>query len=77
LGTRQTVSNPAYLASGSIIALSMIPASPPIDPDAWLRATRDLPRREAELIAAQVDSVVPAGEGCDVLVATGVLPAGV
>ncbi|WP_372448775.1 glycosyltransferase [Streptomyces musisoli] len=34
-----------------------------------------LPRRAAELIAGQLDAVPPAAEGCDVLVATGVLPA--
>lgn len=35
----------------------------------------DLPRRAAELIADQVDVVTAAAEGCDVLVATGVIPA--
>ncbi|GGR90818.1 glycosyl transferase [Streptomyces aureoverticillatus] len=34
-----------------------------------------LPRRAAELIAGQFDAVPPAAEGCDVVVATGVLPA--
>ncbi|MEU6491878.1 glycosyltransferase [Streptomyces sp. NPDC046984] len=34
-----------------------------------------LPRRAAELIAGQLDAVVPAAEGCDVVVATGVMPA--
>ncbi|MFJ4582542.1 glycosyltransferase [Streptomyces echinatus] len=34
-----------------------------------------LPRRAAELIAGQLDGVTAAAEGCDVLVATGVLPA--
>ncbi|WP_251091780.1 glycosyltransferase [Streptomyces sp. Caat 7-52] len=34
-----------------------------------------LPRRAAELIAGQLDAVPAAAEGCDVLVATGVLPA--
>ena len=37
----------------------------------------DLPRRAAELIAAQFDTVAAAAEGCDALVATGVTPAGV
>jgi vancomycin aglycone glucosyltransferase len=37
----------------------------------------DLPRRAAELVAAQFDTVVAAAEGCDALVATGVMPAGV
>ncbi|MFI6059492.1 glycosyltransferase [Streptomyces sp. NPDC051286] len=34
-----------------------------------------LPRRAAELIASQFDAVTAAAEGCDVLVATGALPA--
>src|SRR5215210_3528580 len=37
----------------------------------------DLPRRAAELVAAQFDNVAVAAEGCDALVATGVMPAGV
>ncbi|WP_433436879.1 glycosyltransferase [Nonomuraea sp. CA-141351] len=35
----------------------------------------DLPRRAAELIASQFDAVTAAAEGCDVLVATGMMPA--
>ncbi|KUJ66805.1 glycosyl transferase [Streptomyces albus subsp. albus] len=34
-----------------------------------------LPQRAAELIAAQFDAVTAAAEGCDVMVATGMLPA--
>ncbi|MBB5152556.1 glycosyltransferase [Saccharopolyspora phatthalungensis] len=34
-----------------------------------------LPRRAAELIASQFDAVTAAAEGCDALVATGVMPA--
>ncbi|MCC5575835.1 glycosyltransferase family 1 protein [Microtetraspora sp. AC03309] len=34
-----------------------------------------LPQRAAELIAGQFDSVIAAAEGCDVLVATGLMPA--
>ena len=37
----------------------------------------DLPRRAAELVAAQFDTVAAVAEGCDALVATGVMPAGV
>jgi len=37
----------------------------------------DLPRRAAELVAAQFDTVPAAAEGCDALVASGVMPAGV
>jgi vancomycin aglycone glucosyltransferase len=35
----------------------------------------DLPRRAAELIASQFDAVTAAAGGCDVLVATGMMPA--
>ncbi|MGW7087392.1 glycosyltransferase [Streptomyces sp. NPDC054871] len=34
-----------------------------------------LPQRAAELIASQFEAVLPAAEGCDVLVATGMMPA--
>jgi vancomycin aglycone glucosyltransferase len=37
----------------------------------------DVPRRAAELVAAQFDNVAAAAEGRDALVATGVAPAGV
>jgi hypothetical protein len=36
-----------------------------------------LPRPASEFVAAQVDTVVAAAEGCDSLVATAVIPAGV
>jgi len=36
-----------------------------------------LPRRTAEMVAAQFDTVAAAAEECDALVATGVVPAGV
>jgi vancomycin aglycone glucosyltransferase len=36
----------------------------------------DVPRRAAELVAAQFDTVAAAAEGCDALVATGLMPAG-
>ncbi|MFI7536786.1 glycosyltransferase [Streptosporangium sp. NPDC049376] len=35
----------------------------------------DLPRRAAEVIAGQFEALVPAAEGCDALVATGMMPA--
>ena len=35
----------------------------------------DVPRRAAELIAAQFDTVAAAAEGCDALVASGLMPA--
>jgi glutathione S-transferase len=37
----------------------------------------DLPRRAAELVAAQFDTVAAAAEGCDALAAGGTMPAGV
>jgi vancomycin aglycone glucosyltransferase len=37
----------------------------------------DLPRHVAELVAAQFDTVAAVAKGCDALVATGVMPAGV
>ena len=37
----------------------------------------DLPRRAAELVAAQFDTVAAAAEGCDAPVVTGAMPAGV
>jgi vancomycin aglycone glucosyltransferase len=36
----------------------------------------DAPRVAAELVAAQFDTVAPAAEGCDALVASGLMPAG-
>ena len=38
-------------------------------------STADLPRRAAELIAAQFDKLAAAAEGCDALVGTGLMPA--
>ena len=40
----------------------------------WTAA--DAPRVAAELVAAQFDTVAAAAEGCDALVATGLMPAG-
>ena len=37
----------------------------------------DLPRRAAELVAAQFDTVAAAAEGCDALAAGGMMPDGV
>ena len=39
------------------------------------RPAADLPRRAAEMIAAQFNTVAAAAEGCDALVATGMFPA--
>ena len=43
--------------------------------DAGVRAA-GLPRRAAELVAAQFDTVAAAAEGCDALMAPGFMPAG-
>lgn len=40
-------------------------------------AFTDLPRRAAELVAAQFYTVVAVAEGCDELAAGGMIPAGV
>lgn len=49
-------------------ARALTTATPPPSP-------ADLPRRAAELIASQFDAVIAAAEGCDAVVATGVMPA--
>ncbi|WP_433345148.1 glycosyltransferase [Microtetraspora malaysiensis] len=49
-------------------ARALTTAPPPPSP-------ADLPRRAAELIAGQFDAVTAAAEGCDALVATGMMPA--
>ncbi|MGO9159165.1 MAG: glycosyltransferase [Streptosporangiaceae bacterium] len=56
----------------------LVPAGEPVRPlvhGATRPAAADLPRRAAELIAAQFDMVTAAAEGCDALVATGLVPA--
>ena len=40
------------------------------------RDTADAPRLAAELVAAQFDTLAAAAEGCDAMVATGLMPAG-
>ncbi|MEV6986906.1 glycosyltransferase [Sphaerisporangium sp. NPDC051017] len=49
-------------------ARALTTGTPPPSPE-------DLPRRAAELIAGRLDAVTAAAEGCDALVATGMLPA--
>jgi vancomycin aglycone glucosyltransferase len=58
----------------------LVPVGQPVRPlvtGAKSPSAGDLPRRAAELVAAQFDTVAAAAEGCDALVATGVMPAGV
>ena len=52
------------------------PVRPPVT-EATPPSAADLPRRAAELVAAQFDTVPEAAEGCDALVAAGGMPAGV
>ena len=55
-----------------------VPVGQPVRPlvhGATLPSVADVPRRAAELIAAQFDKVAAAAEGCDALVATGLMPA--
>ena len=62
------------------VGVPLMPVSQPVRPmvtGATPPSAADLPRRAAELVAAQFDTVAVAAEGCDALVATGVMPAGV
>src|ERR687898_3369824 len=58
------------------VGVPLVPVGQPVRPlvtGATPPTAADLPRRAAELVAAQFDTVA---EGCDSLVATGVMPAG-
>jgi len=60
------------------VGVPLVPAGPPVRPLVHRAAppsAADVPRRAAEVIAAQFDTVAAAAEGCDALVATGLLPA--
>jgi vancomycin aglycone glucosyltransferase len=62
------------------VGVPLVPVGRPVRPlvtGAPPPTAADLPRRAAELVAAQFDTVAAAAEGCDALVATGVMPAGV
>ena len=62
------------------VGVPLVPVGQPVRPlvtGATPPSAADLPRRAAELVAAQFDTVAAAAEGCDELVATGVMPAGV
>jgi hypothetical protein len=56
------------------VGVPLVPAGPPVA-GATPPSAVDVPRRVAELVAAQFDTVAPAAEGCDALVATGLMPA--
>jgi vancomycin aglycone glucosyltransferase len=60
------------------VGVPVVPAGPPVRPlvhGASRPSPADVPRIAAEVIAAQFDTVAAAAEGCDVLLATGLLPA--
>ena len=58
----------------------LVPVGQPVRPmvhGATPPSAADLPRRAAELVATQFDTVAAVAEGCDALVAGGMMPAGV
>jgi vancomycin aglycone glucosyltransferase len=60
------------------VGVPLVPAGQPVRPlvqGATPPSPADLPRLAAELIAAQFDTVAAAAEGCDALLASGLLPA--
>jgi vancomycin aglycone glucosyltransferase len=62
------------------VSVPLVPVGQPVRPmvhGATPPSAVDLHRRAAELVAAQFDTVAAAVEGCDALVASGVMPAGV
>ena len=62
------------------VGAPLVPVGQPVRPlvtGATPPSAADLPRRAAELVTAQFDTVPAAAEGCDALVASGVMPAGV
>ena len=61
------------------VGAPLVPVGQPVRPmvHGATPPSADLPRRAAELVAAQFDTVAAAAEECDALVATGVMPAGV
>ncbi len=62
------------------VGAPLVPVGQPMRPmvsGATPPSAADLPRRAAELVAAQFDTVAAAAKGCDALVATGLMPAGV
>ena len=60
------------------VGVPLVPVGRPVRPlvtGATPPSAADLPRRAAELVAAQFDKVAAAAEGCHALLATGVMPA--
>ena len=62
------------------VGVLLVPVGQPVRPlvtGATPQSAADLSRRAAELVAAQFDTVAAVAEGCDALVAGGMIPAGV
>jgi vancomycin aglycone glucosyltransferase len=60
------------------VGVPMVAVGPPVRPllhGAKPASAADVPRRAAEVMAAQFETLAPAAEGCDALVATGLFPA--
>jgi vancomycin aglycone glucosyltransferase len=74
LGAEMRVCAPADKDFAELLARVGVPLVPLVT---GTPPTADLPRRAAELVAAQFDTVPAAAEECDALVATGVMSAGV
>ena len=81
LGAEVRVCAPADKDFAELLAragVPLVPVGQPVRPmvhGATPPSSADLPRRAAELVAAQFDTVAAAAEGCDALVATGVIGA--
>ena len=61
------------------VGVPLVPVGQPVRPlgtGATQPSAADLSRRATELVAAQFDTVAAVAEGCDALVAIGVMPAG-
>ena len=62
------------------VCAPLVPVGQPVRPlvtGATPPSAADLLRRAAELVGAQLDTVAAVADGCDALVASGVMPAGV
>jgi vancomycin aglycone glucosyltransferase len=80
LGAEVRVCAPPDCAGLAEVGVPMVPVGQSVRPLVhWsrFRSAADEPRRAAELEAVQFDTVAAAAQGRDVLVATGVTPAGV
>ncbi|HZN77900.1 MAG TPA: glycosyltransferase [Micromonosporaceae bacterium] len=79
LGTEVRVCAPPDCADRlAEVGVPLVPVGPPVRPllhGVTAPSVADVPRRAAAVIAAQLDTLAPAAEGCDALVATGLFPA--